>query len=154
MSKSTWALFVLLAVLAVGAIVIATQFRRALVSPLGQRLAGENRLRAVMVGLQAYRNAEGGWPDQLAQPIRRGQLSTAACSGVRYRKPGVDATPDSVVIWRELLLPGVKRGESWSGPEDPAAQDIPAAGLIGTSDGRILRVPPEEFTRRTAAPTP
>ena len=152
MSKSTWALFVLLAVLAVGAIAITTQFRRKLISPAGQRLASENRLRIVIAGLRVYRDEEGAWPDQLAQPIRSGRLTLASCVGVIYRRPLTSAVANTVVAWRETILPGVRRGEQWSGPEDRAAQDMPAVGFIATLDGRVERVPPDEFVRRTAIP--
>lgn len=151
MSKSTWALFVLLAIMAVGAIAVATQFRRALVSPAGQRMAAENRLRVVITGLRAYHDAYAAWPEQLAQPIRAGQLTLASCTGVQYRRPAADAGADIVVVWRETLMPAVKQGQQWSGPEDLAQHDMHAIGLAATVDGRVLRLDPDEFARRTAA---
>jgi len=153
MSKSTWALFVLLAVLAIGAIAVATQFRRKLISPAGQRLASENRLRIVIAGLRVYRDAEGAWPERLAQPISSGRLTLASCAGVIYRRPSANAVADTVVAWRETILPGVRRGEQWSGPEDRATHDIPAVGFVATLDGRVERVAPEEFVRRTTGAT-
>lgn len=152
MSKSTWALFVLLAIMAVGAIAIATQFRSKLISPAGQRLAAENRLRVVITGLRAYRDAGNAWPEQLAQPIRSGQLTLANCTGVKYRRPAEGAAPDTVVLWRETPMPAVQRGHPWSGPDDLAEHDMPAVGLVATSDGRVLRLPLDEFARRTAGP--
>jgi hypothetical protein len=148
-SRSTWALFVLLAVLGVGAIVVATRLRAKLVSPAGQRLAAENRLRTALAGVQAYRAEFHAWPERLLQPIRSGHLAFGASAGVLYRRPAEDAPADTVVLWRELLLPAVRRGDPWSGPADPAPSDVPAVGLAATVGGQVLRLPPDEFARRT-----
>lgn len=150
MSKSTWALFVLLAVLSVGAIAIATQFRTKLISPAGQRLAAENRLRVVITGVIAYRNEQGAWPEQLAQVIRSGRLQLNQCTGVQYRRPALDAAPDRVVVWRETVLPAVPKGQPWSGPEDLAPHDMPAVGMVATVDGQVRRLDPAAFAAATA----
>lgn len=152
MSRGSIALMVLVALVGIGAIIVAREFRTTLSSPAGVRLASEERLRNLAAALGTYRAAHAAWPDSQAQLMRDRRLALPAVAGVIYRRPAADAPPDQIVLWRELLLPAVRRGEPWAGPDRPAERDHPAVGHVVTADLVFAALPPEEFARRVPAP--
>jgi len=151
LSRSTIVLFVFLMVMALGAIVIAHQFRTKLTTPAGLRILSEQRLRHLHTALLAYRETHHVWPDSRLSLLRDRRLSIAAAAGQGYRRPDEGAPADTVVLWREQILPGAKAGEPWAGPEHPAPQDIPAIGHAITLGGEVLAIPAREFSDRLAA---
>ena len=152
MSRGAIALMVLVTVFGLGAIIVAREFRTTLSSPAGLRLASQERLRNLAAALGAYRQAHGAWPDSTLQLLRDRKLALPAVAGVLYRKPAAAALPDQVVLWREQLLPAVRRGEAWAGPGKPAEHDVPSVGHVVTADLGFSVLTPEEFARRVPAP--
>ena len=148
MSRGAIALMVMVIMFGLGAIFVAREFRTTLTSAAGVRVASQERLRNLATALQAYRDAHAAWPDSTLQLLRDRKLALPAVAGVLYRKPAADASPDQVVLWREQLLPAVKRGEPWAGPDQPAERDIPAVGHVVTADLAFSVLTPDEFARR------
>jgi len=153
MSRGAIALMVLVAMFGVGAIFVAREFKTAMSAPAGVRLASQERLRNLAAALRAYRAEHAAWPDSTLQLLRDRKLAIPAVAGVLYRKPPADAPPDQVVLWREQLLPAVRRGEPWAGADEPAVRDIPAVGHVVTADLAVGVLTPEEFARRVPGQT-
>lgn len=150
LSRSTIVLFVFLMVMALGAIVVAHQFRTKLTTPAGLRILSEQRLRHLHTALLAYQEAHGTWPDSRLTLLRDRRLSIAAAAGQGYRQPEAGASSDTVVLWREQILPGARAGEPWAGPDHPASDHIPAIGHALTAGGELLEIPAAEFPARLA----
>ena len=151
MSRGAIALMVMVTMFGLGAIFVAREFKTTLSSPAGLRLASQERLRNLATALHAYREAHAAWPDSTLQLLRERKLALPAVAGVLYRKPAAAAPPDQVVLWREQLLPAVRRGESWAGPDKPAERDVPAVGHVVTVDLVFAVLTPEDFARRVPA---
>lgn len=151
MSRGAIALMVMVTMFGLGAIFVAREFKTTLSSPAGLRLASQERLRNLATALHAYREAHAAWPDSTLQLLRDRRLALPAVAGVLYRKPADAASPDQVVLWREQLLPAVRRGEPWAGPDKPAERDVPAVGHVVTADLVFSVLTPEEFARRVPA---
>jgi hypothetical protein len=153
MSRGSIALMVLVALFGIGAILVAREFRTALSSPAGVRLASEQRLRNLAAALAAYRAQHRAWPENQLQLLRDRDLRIPAVAGVRYRRPAAGAGPDTVVLWREEPLPAVARGEPWGGDGQPASEDHPSVGHVVTADLRFHALPAADFRRRVPAAT-
>ncbi len=150
LSRSTVVLFVFLMIMAVGAIFVARQFRTRLTSPAGLRLASEQRLKNLHAAMLAYRADHQAWPDSRLSLLRDRHLSIAAAAGIAYHQPASAAPHETVVFWREQVLPGAAIGEPWAGFEKPATTAMPAIGHAMTLGGELLRVPDNEFSQRIA----
>lgn len=150
MSRSTVALVIFVTVMMLGAILVAREMRGALRSPAGQRLASIERLKNLKSALDAYRAAHGDWPDTRLQATRDRRMAVGAFAGLGYRKPRPGDAPATPLLWRELPLDGVRAGEPWAGPDQPAERDMPAVGHLLTQQGEVLALEVPEFRRRLA----
>ncbi len=151
LSRSTVVLFVFLMIIALGAIVVAQQFRRSLTTPAGLRVLSEQRLRNLHAAVHAYRDQHGIWPDSRLSLLRDRRLGLPAAAGIGYRPPEPDAVDTVVIFWREHVLPGAKAGDAWAGPDQPAPRDIPAIGHAITLAGTLQEIPAAEFPQLLAA---
>ncbi len=150
LSRSTVVLFVFLMIMAIGAIFVARQFRSRLTSPAGLRVASEQRLKNLHTAMLAYHTDHQAWPDSRLSLMRDRHLSIGAAAGIAYQAPAAAAPLETVVFWREQILPGAAIGEPWAGSDKPATIAMPAIGHAMTLGGELLRIPENEFSQRTA----
>lgn len=151
MSKAFAAAAVFMAVLAVGAVLVAREFRAAQERPGAERVLDRERLERVAAAIAAYRRAHGdAWPRK-ALELHREQGLPLADAGVRYRMPPPDAADDYVVCWMEVLRSGARRGEPWGAAGQVADRDIPPASLVLTKALRIEELDEAAWRARTPA---
>src|SRR4051812_45747792 len=114
MNRSTAITVVFALILAIGAVIVAREFRGALARPAVQRLGHRPTLQTPAEALRDYRaDCGGAWPDSLFQLFRHERLQLGANRGYVYRKPPADAPDGTIVLSSEAYHPAVKTGEPW-----------------------------------------
>lgn len=149
MSRSSAIAFVFLAIMALGAVVVARQFRTVQKSPYFQRRDAQRKLRTLAEALAAYRADHRAWPDQLFQLSRDRGLPLGAAAGLNYRRPPPGAGGDVLVVVPDLVQPAVRVGDELDGGRR-AETDLPAVAYVLTADGSVVELGEAEFRRRSA----
>lgn len=153
MNKATIVTVLLLAVVALGAVLVHHEMRSAQERPSVQRQLSRARLDQLATALKTYREQYAAWPDAIGQLLRSAKLplTTTMVRGAgvyRYRKPAVDATAGQVVVWSETLHVGVAQGQPWGAEGHVADADVPPIGYVITSELAIEALDPATHATR------
>jgi hypothetical protein len=153
MNKATIVTVLLLAVVALGAVLVHHELRSAQERPAVQRQLSRARLDQLAAALKVYRERHAAWPDLIGQLLHDAKLplTTTMVRGAgvyRYRKPAADAAPGQVVVWSETLHAGVAKGEPWGGEGQVAEADVPPVGYVITSELTVEALDPATHATR------
>ncbi len=153
MSRSTAITVVFALILAIGAVIVAREFRGALARPAVQRLEHQRTLATLAAALKEYRDEQRAWPDTLFQLLKHSrELGLGANRGYQYRKPPDDARPDRIVISSEAFHPAVPAGQPWGAEGERAVVDVPSVAYVVTADLVVHELGLDEARRRSPTP--
>ena len=151
MNSSRLVAFILLAVLALGAVLVAREFRQVMTQPAVQRGIHRHALEQMAEALRSYRRDQHAWPDNLLKLFKQQGLNLGANHGYSYRKPPADAADDYVVMWSDAWLPGAKQGDPWTETQR-AERDIPPVAYALDAALRIQELSLDEAAKRLPKP--
>ena len=153
MNKATIVSVLMLAVVALGAVLVHHELRSAQERPAVQRQLSRTRLDQIAAALKAYREQHAAWPDTIVPALHEAKLplTTTLVRGAgvyRYRKPAADAAPGQVVVWSETLHEGIAKGQPWGGEGQVAEADVPPVGYVITTELTIEALDPATHAAR------
>lgn len=156
MNKATILAIILLAVVALGALLVNREMRQAQSRHAVQRQMSQARLAQFAEALKQYRASYHAWPDTTAQLLRAGGLPPTSTmvrgAGIyRYRKPAADAAADALVMWSDRPHDGVAIGEPWGAEGQVADKPVPPVAYVLTSALEIQSLSPEDWAKRKPA---
>ncbi len=142
---------VLLAVLALGAVLVAREFRQVMTRPAVQRGIHRHALDQMAEALRCYRNDKHSWPDNLLNLFQHAGLNLGANHGYQYRKPPADVAEQYVVMWSDAWLPGAKAGDPWTETQR-AERDIPPVVYALDAGLRVVEMSLDDAKTRLPRP--